>query len=525
MKNKRISFLFMLGVLCLLFASGAAYIGHSMHFSLVLLMLVGIASLLVAMGTLQKDIVWGNKVFFFKRCFFFVLILVLSAALYAGINGLAVRFDYRWDATRFKQHTLSDHSIEVIHSLKAPVQCTAFYVGLPPKYLEDLLAEYTRISKGNITTEIVDPIRQIGYAAQFGDVIDGKQKKLFVISGQERREIDFTNESLNEEHLTNALIRVTRDKSKVYFLTGHGEASLSVEKPESLTKFAISLAENNIDPNELLLTDETVIPDDCDVLVIAGPREHYTGPQYKLIHEYLDRGGDALFLIEHTLVTTPDKPLKPKEFSKNPSLNVILNKWGVSISSDIVIDLDSHASGDVGSPATRNYKAHQGLTKGLDYTFYVRPRSIAFLSARAKDLKMAPFVLTESREKSWGETDRELNIKFDEKVDRAGPIIISAVVLGPKNEIRKSDTRLIVFTDADFLSDTYIDYYSNAQMGLNVIKWLSELDYKMFVIKDETQVARLDLTSRQKRMIAFILFCFPVLILCSGLLVWMKNSA
>ena len=32
-----------------------------------------------------------------------------------------------------------------------------------------------------------------------------------------------------------------------------------------------------------------------------------------MIEEYLDRGGDALFLIEHVVVTTPDKPLTAEE--------------------------------------------------------------------------------------------------------------------------------------------------------------------------------------------------------------------
>ena len=138
-------------------------------------------------------------------------------------------------------------------------------------------------------------------------------------------------------------------------------------------------------------------------------------------------------------------------------------------------------------------------------------------------MRVAPFVLTESADKSWGETDRLLNVHFDEELDRAGPVTISAVVWAPKNETRLTDMRLIVFTDADFLSDAYINYYSNARMGLNVIKWLSELDYEVFASSDKIEVARLDLTSKQKRMIAFILFCFPVLILCSGLFVWMKG--
>ncbi len=197
----------------------------------------------------------------------------------------------------------------------------------------------------------------------------------------------------------------------------------------------------------------------------------------------------------------------------------------MTISDDIVVDLLSHASGDVGSPATRHYKKHVSLIEGLDYTFYVRPRSIGFLKDRPSDVKVAPFVLTESgNNKSFGESDRTLNVRFDEEFDRAGPVTIAAVAWASKNKKRLTDTRLIVFTDADFLSDAYIDYYSNAKMGLNVVKWLAEIDYEVFVVRQETEVPRLDLTSRQKRVVAYILFCFPVLILCFGLFVWMKTK-
>ncbi|MFC1510515.1 Gldg family protein [Candidatus Omnitrophota bacterium] len=522
-KNKRVKLLFFLGILCCLMAAGGAFISLEMSLPSVCLICVGLFSLAVSVASFQKGCRWGNKAFFMKRCFFLSIIFVLLSGFYVGVNALAVRFDHRCDVTRFKQHTLSSFTRDVIDTIQQPVQLVAFHVGLPPKYLEDLLAEYERLSAGTITTEIVDPLRQIGYAAQFGDVISGKEKKVIVLSGQERRDVDFTKEALTEEPLTNAIIRVLRKESSVYILTGHGEASLSVEKPTSLTKFAISLIKNNIIPKELFLTDETQIPEDCDVLMIAGPKDPYTEIQNGIIEAYLQRGGDALFLVEHTVVTTADKPLTAEELTKNPSLNALLNPWGISISSDVVVDLESHASSDVGSPATRNYKAHKSLIKGLDYTFYIRPRSIGFLSSKPKEVKVVPFVMTESRLKSWGETDRSLNVHFDEQFDRAGPVAISAVAWAPKGETRLTDTRLIVFTDADFLSDAYIDYYSNAQMGLNLMKWLSEADYEVFVAEDELQVARLDLTSRQKRMVAFTLFCYPVLILCAGMLVWMKS--
>ncbi len=139
-------------------------------------------------------------------------------------------------------------------------------------------------------------------------------------------------------------------------------------------------------------------------------------------------------------------------------------------------------------------------------------------------------VLTASEKDSWGETDRTLQIKFDQGLDRQGPITIASVIWEPKQESKPTDTlsgtdtRIIVFTDANFLSNAFIAQYSNAEMGLNVINWLSELDYRVFIDQKEIKVERLELTSKQKRTVAVILFVMPILIATGGIITWLKQK-
>jgi ABC-type uncharacterized transport system involved in gliding motility auxiliary subunit len=278
----------------------------------------------------------------------------------------------------------------------------------------------------------------------------------------------------------------------------------------------------------LMLGVSQSIPIDCDVLIIAGPKTQLSQNEETIINDYLTNGGDALFLIEHTLVTTPDKPLSAEQLQKNPSLNTILNQWGLDVQSDIVVDLTNHIGDDVGSPATKNYQRHKALTEGLDYTFYVRPRSIRILPQRRASIKHAVIASTASTENSWAETNRTLDIQFDPSTDTAGPVAFSYVVIEQKNEAlqshKSSDTRIIVFTDADFLSNVFIEQYSNAQMGLNLVNWLAELDYKIFLSVKETKVERLDLTSKQKRQVIVILFLLPFFLVIAGLVVWLRTK-
>lgn len=454
-----------------------------------------------------------------------ISIPLLSITFLVAVNYLANRLDYRWDLTQYQQHTLTQSTIDFLEGLPVtdqPIQIIAFYVGLPPKYLEDLLNEYQRIANGKLSIKITDPIEDIAYAAKYGNVIDGSERKLIVILGNERKDVDFSDASLSEEQVTNALSRVSRKPRQVYFLTGHGELSMSNEDNQGLSFFAEQLQASNISSKSLMLGTAKKIPDDCDVLIIAAPKTHLTSDEEVLINDYLEQGGDALFLVQDTTIIDSKNALILKTQVQAPSLNSMLHQWGLNVGEDIVVDLASHIGGDVGSPASKNYIDHKAITAGLDYSFYVRPRSITTIANRRETIKLAPVVLTASKEKSWAETNQALRVNYDEGIDIPGPIAISYVVWEEGADADESDTRIIVFTDADFLSNAYFKQYSHAALGHNVINWLSELDYTPFLDQKNIEVERLDLTSKQTRMITALLFLMPLLIAVLGLCVWIR---
>jgi len=520
--SRNICILFALGTILLAYGLGAAYVTQFISRLAAIFIVLGAASILACLARLRSLLPSSAMPSRWRQYVLFALLIILWSALFIEVNVLAYRHNKRWDLTKTQQHTLAESTKELIKNLEQDIQITAFYVGLPPKYLEDMFREYQRLSDGGITAEIIDPIVQLGYAAQFGNVISGKEHKVFVQSGKEQREIDFTEEFLKEEQLTNAIVRVTRKLRHAYFLTGHNEYNVHEEGDTGLRALDVLLATNNILSRRLMVGIEGNIPEDCDVLVIAGPKNHLTEKEEEIIEEYLKNGGDALFLIENTIVTTPDKPLTEEEKTKNPSLNGILNDWGINVADDVVVDLSSHASGDVGSPATRNYLAHKSIVNGLDYTFFVRPRSISMRKDRRSSIKVAPIILTASGENSWGETNRTLEVKFNAGIDRPGPVPIAFAIWEPKEKEEVSDTRIIVITDADFLTNAFIGQYSNARLGINAINWLSEMDYQVLIDKKDIDIARLDLTSKQKRVIGVVLFLIPVFIAVAGMMVWIR---
>ncbi len=442
-----------------------------------------------------------------------------------AINYLSIKHPLRLDVTKLKTHTLTHQTTQILQTLADDIKMTIFYVGIAPNYLADLLREYERFSAGRIQTEIVDPLVQLGYAAQFGSKITGDEKKAIVQSSKERKDIDFKDAPLTEEALTNAIVKVTRDKRKIYFLTGHDEFDIADKGPNGYSVLQSLLENSNSQTQTLFLAGAKQIPDDCNVLVIAGAKNQLPIEDENLIQQYLEKGGKALFLIESFPVSDKEHPLSESDKLKNPPLNRILNRWGIHVDDNVAVDLENHVGDDVGCPATRNYPAHKEIVNNLDYTFYIRPRSISVASNYPNTVKIAPLVFTSSKANSWAETDKNLHVKYDKDADIPGPVTIATVSWEPKSEKKSVDTKLIVFTDAEFATNNFINQYSNSSIILNSISWLSDLENLIAIPGKDIAVPKLNLTNKQLKCVVVILYLMPLLILTLGLWVWQKNRA
>ncbi|MBF0479677.1 MAG: GldG family protein [Candidatus Omnitrophica bacterium] len=461
-----------------------------------------------------------------KQNWFAAGTIIFLSVFLISLNWTAKSRDIRFDLTQGQQHTLTDFTRQILSSLKQKINITVLYVGIPPKYMEDRLREYQAAGKGMVTTEVIDPLVDLGRAAQFGSMVKGDEKKVIVQSALVKKELDLaSDDEMTEERLTNVVIQVSRPSKTVYFLSGHNEFDPKKSGDNGMDQFKTALENNNFIVKPLLLgISSAPIPDDCDVLVIAGPKEPLSFTEETAIEKYLEQGGRAFIMVEQVLVSTEDKPLTVEQLKKNPSLNSLLNPWGVKVGDDVVVDLASHASGDVGSPATKRYLPHKGIIHDLDYTFYLRPRSILPVQAIRSTIKTTPLVLTMSAQQSWGETNRYLKVKYDQD-DQLGPVPIAFVIWEAQYGFKKSDTRIVLFTDADFLTDAYITYYSNMQMGLNVMNWLAETPYQVFYNKQAfNKVPKADMTSRQKKEVVLILLAIPFLIIILGVMARMGRG-
>jgi ABC-type uncharacterized transport system involved in gliding motility auxiliary subunit len=207
----------------------------------------------------------------------------------------------------------------------------------------------------------------------------------------------------------------------------------------------------------LLVTNS--IPDDANLIVIAGPTKPVSNEEVELLSEYVE-SGNAMLILED--------PLPFTEFGEvqDPLANYLSDSWGITLGNDVVVDFSSNQP----LIAVANQYGNHTITQKMSNLASIFPtaRSLVASEVISEGVSQANLILTSSQ--SWAETDfaslESGNIDPDGEDDVLGPISIAMVA-----ENFESSARIVVFGDSDFASDAYIHAYGNLDMIVNSIDW------------------------------------------------------
>src|SRR3954471_12235927 len=247
-------------------------------------------------------------------------VLVVLAILVA-INYLSTRHNRRWDLTGAKQFSLSDQTKKVLADLKEPVRVRVFARSEDFQRYRDRLDQYTYQSK-QISAEYIDPEKRPAMAQQYGVTTIGT-----VVFDYKGRNEKATSDG--EQELTNSLIKVIQGRQpKVYFTQGHGEKDTASSDRGGYNGITAALTTDNFLVDKVVLAQQTAVPADADVLIIAGPKTDFLGPEIDLLKAYLGRGGKILLMIDPVIKADQAQPT---------GLQALLKDWGIDADNDIVL--------------------------------------------------------------------------------------------------------------------------------------------------------------------------------------------
>jgi gliding motility-associatede transport system auxiliary component len=493
--------------------------------AILILAVLGLAALAAHVVLNWKALKQG----FTRRSFLYSGNLVLVVVIVLAILGLANYFlskhNYRADFTAGKLHSLSDQSVTVLKALKADISFKCFFRegNYGRAAMENLLKLYAYHS-GHVKYEFIDPDKNPGLVKRYDVTQDGTS---VLEAGDKESRITTTS----EEDVTNALIKVTRaDKKVIYFLDGHGEETVdeSGDDGYSTVKTELEKLGYEIKRQTLALADR--FPQDCALLVVAGPKKDLLPNEYETIRGYLKGGGRALVMVD------PETPTL---------LPIFLADFGFKLENDIVVDTVSRLlGGDYFMPVVSEYETHP-ITERFGYaTFFPLARSVEVAETKPDGATVT--ALAKTSPNSWSE--RELDqkeVKFNEAKDKQGPIGLAAVAEipvkaeapataeakpgepaanEPKPAAADKKTRIAVIGDSDFVKNRYYGLSGNGNFFLNVANWLTE-ESDLIAIQPKTQTPRtIQLTPAQGRLVFLIsIVVLPLAVLLLGVTVWARR--
>jgi len=450
------------------------------------------------------------------------LVVMLALGIAVLVNYLAVRHHKRWDFTRTRAHTLSPQSLKLLRGLQQPVEIVAFYSEEkdPGGYqsMRDLLQEYDYASR-RVDVRVVDPDTSPGLARQYNVT---SYFTTVVTSGDRKEELSFAD----EQDITSAVLRLTRSRrERVYFVQGNGEHDLDGQELDGYGTIKEALSALSYDVQRLWLTQQGVVPDDCDVLVIAGPRRRYDSRELAAVNQYLERGGKALIMVDPAPEGEPLAELLEPRGLKPLRGIVVEPKWNFLGDASSVTVADFEPS-DITRPFARGARSFVAV----------------FVLARAFEheddhpgVEVRDLVRTSSD--SWLEREFRGEIRRNPG-EKRGPFAIAATVTGlaqpepGQNESRprragpasSAQSRLVVFGDSDFAANGLIANGINKDLFVNAIGWLAQAGERISIQPKEPEQAFMLLTPAQWRVVfALSLIIMPLAAIVAGAVVWWRR--
>ncbi len=441
-----------------------------------------------------------------------LLSAVLAIAILGLLAFLSTRYSHRFDWSETGVHTLSDQSLQVLEDLERDVQVTAFFNAADAPGVRDLIDRY-RYASERFVVEYVDPNQRPDLVATLGlseqDLVRGIMR---VAIGD-----DFVDvRDLIESAITNALVKLTRDAGKtVYFLDGHNERRVegaAATEAGGFSRAADALRNETYRVKTLLLAARGEVPDDADVLVIAGPTRVLHPQEHGALARYIEGGGAILVMLDPRARTDLDRDLK---------------KWGVGFGDDVIVDSTHALFGKPTSPFAGQYSDH-AITRDLrEVVLFHQARSVHLLGDAAADYE----IIVHTGEESWAERNLEGwlatgRAQYDAD-DLPGPVPIAVAgnphvdAENPSGAAEVERPRLVALGDSDFATNQYIENYRNRDLFVNAVNWLVGDDDAITIRPNLSRASRFQLSSEEYVAIQYLsVFVLPQLIGLLGVFVW-----
>ncbi len=439
-----------------------------------------------------------------------VYILVVLAGVVVA-NTLADRHNKSFDSTANKRYSLSDQTAKIVNGLRQDATITYFDQSTRFREGKDLLDQYANLSR-RVRVEYVDPDKNPQLAREAGIRNFGTA---VVQVGDKREEA----KSMTEEGITGAFIRDLKTNTRtVCFVNGSGEHQADDRDREGLSGFKDLLSKDNYDSKTIDLLQKAEVPKECTTLIVAGPTRNYEQPEVDAVKKYVEDGGRALLMLD------PPLKLGHSEIADNDALTALLQGWGVSLSKDLILDLNpiGQLAGLGPQVALVTSYSSQPIVNEMKGT------ATGFPLARSMEIKNTDKTSVQKLFDSSGSSLATSNLSsaavdVNDPKNKKGPLTIAAA--GTYNTGKEnSQGRFVVVGSSSWAANRFINFNGNNDLALNAVNWLASDEDLISIRPKQREDRRITMTRAQLNLVRVTSqFILPLVVVMAGVGVWWKR--
>lgn len=460
----------------------------------------------------------------FKMGGFQTLWIALVVILVIVINMLVGKMNITVDLSSDKIYTLTEDTKNLVSNLSSDIRI--YYMvqdGNEAVAIEKVLDEYARLS--HIQVEKKDPVTYPNFSKTYTDdeiqdndviVVNEEKDKSRHISYSDMlvQNVDYTTYSQTnsldaEGQITAAIESLTQAQSKkIYATSGHGETQLDSEFINILTK-------SNMTAETLATSKETEIPEDCDILIINGPKYDFSEDEYKMLSAYVARGGKGMFFLN---------PLAEEQ----PNFKKLLSDYGVDVIKGYVVDNEQCFAPNYPTYLAPDIEEHE-ITDGVDENSVIEVNAVGLTkqSNVRSSLNVEPLLKTSVA--SFSRVDEKETSLEMVSGDIHGPFNVAAAITDTIEDSSGEETeaKLVVygsylFGDKSFTSS---NQFGNRTMLVNSLSWLSGAETGTLAIPArslDVQTVSIDAADRVF-FTTLLVILVPLALIGTGFVIWYRR--
>lgn len=326
----------------------------------------------------------------------------------------------------------------------------------------------------------------------FSDIIQYDEYNYYTTGQMSEKAFD------GEGQLTSAINYVTSEETKkIYRTSGHGEGTFSSSVSELFTK-------NNLETQEINLSMNPEIPDDCDLLFLYGPTSDITDDEKNIIEKYLGNGGKVYLILGDTSAETPN-------------MDAVMAEYGLRKVDGYIADMQRNYQGNY-------YAIFPQLSLSGDLSHGISNQMVLLLNAMGleetdtdnENVTVSPFMKTSTE-----------GYAVTEEKETKGQYILGAV---STNSITTDDSetveaRLTVLSAGSMISSDITDQLTTLD---NLTLFINSVTENFDDMENVAIEAKSLSTERNTPLHAggisiVIIFIIPLAIVLLGFVAWMRR--